>query len=324
MRRAGTIMLRAVMAAAVWVACQGAVAAEFEVVGHRGARGLFPENTIPAFAAALDIGVTAIELDVAVSRDGVVVVSHDQRLNPDLTRSADGEWLAGQGRPIVQLTLEELKSYDVGRLNPRVRYSRTFDSQVAVDGARIPTLGEVIDQVRGHRRNRDVRLDVEIKGRPDRRRETLAPEEFADKVLAVLRDEGMEGRTNILSFDWRVLRHVQIIAPDMTTVCLSMQSRNLNNIAKGRPGPSPWTAGLDVDDLGGSVPRLVHAAGCAVWSVYFRELDGAQLDEARTLGLKVLVWTVNSPSEMRKFIELGVDGIVTDYPDRLIEVLGKR
>ncbi len=291
----------------------------FDLVGHRGARGLLPENTLPAFAEALSIGVSAIELDVGVSGDGGVVVTHDQSLNPDLTRTADGNWLEAAGQPVTRYTLAELKTFDVGRLNPSSDYGRKFSSQRAVDGTPMPTLKDVISLVR-EAGNDDVRLDVEIKGNPEKPEITLEPGAYAEKVVQVVQDEGFANRVNILSFDWRTLRRVREIAPDIPTVCLTIQ-RRFDNILKGRPGPSPWTAGLDIDDFDGSVPRLVQAAGCGVWSVYYRDLDSPQLAEAHGLGLKVLVWTVNSETAMRDLIDLGVDGIVTDFPDRLRKVL---
>src|SRR5690606_25968028 len=116
--------------------------------GHRGARGLAPENTIPAFAAALSIGVTTLELDVGATRDDVLVVSHDRRLNPDLTRDAAGKFLESPGPPIRSLTLAELALYDVGALKPGTRYAAEFRSQVPAPGTRIPTLAEVIALVR--------------------------------------------------------------------------------------------------------------------------------------------------------------------------------
>jgi glycerophosphoryl diester phosphodiesterase len=290
-----------------------------DLIGHRGARGLRPENTLPAFAEALSIGVSAIELDAGVSRDGVVVVTHDQVLNPDLARTADGKWLEAAGRPVTRYTLAELKTFDVGRLNPSRDYAGNFLKQRPVDGTAMPTLKQVIDLVR-RAGNDDVRLDVEIKGNPEKPEMTLGPAAYAEKVVQVVRDEGFADRASILSFDWRTLRRVREIAPDIPTVCLTIQ-RRFDNIRKGRPGPSPWTAGLDIDDVDGSVPRLVQAAGCGVWSVYYKDLDSPQLAESHALGLKVLVWTVNEPSDMRDFIDIGVDGIVTDYPDVLRAVL---
>ena len=117
---------------------------------------------------------------------------------------------------------------------------------------------------------------------------------------------------------------MQRVAPDIPTVYLSAQQRWLDNIAKGHPGPSPWTAGLDIDDHGGSVPRLVKAAGGAVWSPFHREVDKARIDEAHGLGLRVVVWTVNDAPRMEDLIDMGVDGIISDYPDRLRTVMARR
>ena len=311
-----------VLAVAVLIAAVLAAAptAAFELQGHRGARGLLPENTLPAFAAALSLGVTALELDLGVTRDGVVVVSHNQRLNPDLTRDEKGRWLVSEGPAINALGLAELRAFDVGRLNPWRRYGRRFPDQRPVDGTRMPTLREVFALARKAGNDR-VRFSIEIKSRPDRPDETLPPAAFADAVLAVVRNEGMDRRTSIQSFDWRSLDRVRAVAPRIRRVYLSAQRRWLDNIRMGEPGPSPWTAGLDVDAFGGSVPRMVAAAGGKVWSVYHRDLDDEALDEAHALGLEVLVWTVNDAGDMRRLIDLGVDGIITDYPDRLRDVM---
>lgn len=298
-------------------------ACAFDLQGHRGARGLMPENTLPGFAKALSIGVTTLELDVGVTRDGVVVVGHDMRLNPAIVREPDGKWLAGEGPRLRSLTFAELGVYDVGRLNPDHRYARRFAHQEPVDGARIPSLAEVIALTR-KAGNDKVRFNVETKLSPTEPELTLEPEAFAGAVLDVLREEGVLRRASIQSFDWRALRHVQRIAPGIPTVYLSAQQRWLDNIQKGRPGPSAWTAGLDVDDYGGSVPRLVKTAGGGVWSPYYKEVDGALLREAHDLGLEVVVWTVNDPLKMGALIDLGVDGIITDYPDRLRRVLAQK
>ena len=137
----------------------------FDLQGHRGARGLAPENTLEGFALALSIGVTTLELDLGMTKDGVVVVSHDSSLNPDHTRGADGEFLKVSGPAIQSLTLAELKRYDVGRLRPGSRYAANFPAQRQIDGARIPTLAEVFDLVHrggaGH-----VRFNVETKLTP--------------------------------------------------------------------------------------------------------------------------------------------------------------
>jgi glycerophosphoryl diester phosphodiesterase len=134
----------------------------------------------------------------------------------------------------------------------------------------------------------------------------------------------MTTRTTLQSFDWRTLRYAQRVAPEIPTVCLTTQQPGDDNVQVGQPGPSPLLAGLDVDDFAGSVPRLVRAAGCAVWSPNARDLTAATLTEAHKEGLKVVVWTVNEESEMNALVESGVDGIISDYPDRLRRVLARR
>ncbi len=153
---------------------------------------------------------------------------------------------------------------------------------------------------------------------------TPGPAAFAQAVLDNVADLGMTGRVTIQSFDWRTLQEVQRREPAMPTSYLTAQQRWLDNIRAGKPGPSPWTAGFDIDDFGGSVPRLVKAAGGRVWSPFHREVDAAQIAEAHRLGLAVKVWTVNKPARMNALIDMGVDGIITDYPDRLRQVLKAR
>jgi glycerophosphoryl diester phosphodiesterase len=127
----------------------------------------------------------------------------------------------------------------------------------------------------------------------------------------------MENRATIQSFDWRTLGVVKRIAPRIATVCLTTQHGPDDNIRAGEPGPSPWLGGLDVHDFGGSVPKLVKAAGAAIWSPDFTELSAAAVAESHELGLLVIPWTANDPADMARLIEMGVDGLITDRPDIL-------
>ena len=292
------------------------IAQALDLQGHRGARGLAPENTLRAFATALAIGVNTLELDTGITRDGVVVISHDRALNPDITRGADGEWLSAPGPAIHSLSLEELGRYDVGGTRPGSRYAERHPLQRAAPGEHIPTLRQLF-ALTERAGNKVVRFNIETKVTPLAPADTLPPAAFADALVGVIRDAGMASRVSIQSFDWRTLRRVQATAPEIETVYLSAQQRWLDNIEQGKPGVSPWTAGLDVDDFGGSVPALVHAAGGRVWSPFHREVDATRLAEAHALGLRVVVWTVNDEARMRELIEMGVDGMITDYPDRL-------
>jgi len=258
-----------------------------------------------------------------VSRDGHVVVSHDQRLNPSLTRTPDGRWLAAPGPAIHALSLRALESYDVGRMRPDSDYARRFPSQRPADGARIPTLDAVLalgPRAGGAR----IHLNVETKLSPFEPRMAPDPETFARLVVAHILDAGAARRVTVQSFDWRSLRAVAALAPQIRTAYLTAQQDWLDNIQAGRPGASPWTAGIDVDDFGGSIPRMVRHMGGDIWSPFFRDLDRARLEEAKSLDLRVVVWTVNEISDMHRLISLGVDGIITDYPDRLLEVARQR
>ena len=294
----------------------------FDLQGHRGVRGLLPENTLPSFERALDLGVTTLELDIAITSDGVLVIHHDPTLNPAITRDASGQFLDRRGPPIHALTWAQLQAYDVGRLNPRSDYARPYPDQQPVDGTRIPRLSDLFDLVK--RRGDDkVRFAIETKVRPTHPDETPAPEPFARAVVEEIRKGGMAARSQILSFDWRALRVVQQIAPEIPTVYLTAQQRWLDNIGADRPEGSTWTAGFQYRDHG-SVPKMVKAAGGAYWSVHFGDLDPQKVKEAQALGLKVLVWTVNDPAVMSRMVDWGVDGLITDRADLARKVLEAR
>ena len=294
-----------------------AMAQQFDLQGHRGARGLSPENTLAGFARALTIGVSTLEMDVGISRDGIVVVTHNPRLDPDITRDADGAWLTSPGAAIRSLSVEQLKAYDVGRIKPATRYAKRHPHQTPVDGARMPTLSQVFDLVRRSGNSR-VRLNIEAKLNPEKSDLTFDPETFAVAILKVADDFGMSARVTIQSFDWRVLRVVQRLAPAVATSYITVRQSWRNNLQP------PWTAEFKIGDFDGSIPRLIKAAGGRGWSPFHREVDAAQIQSAHELGLKVVVWTVNDPARMDALIDIGVDGIITDYPNRLRLVLERR
>lgn len=294
------------------------------VIGHRGAAGLLPENTLAAFTRACELGVDAVELDVLASADEVLVVHHDFRLSPAIARTPAGDWIpAGSPPSVRELTLSQLKGYDIGRLQAGTAYAGRFPEQVPADGERIPTFAEAIDTFKRACRA-PTRLLVEIKTTPEEPALTPAPEVLTDRVVRMVRDAGIAERTWILSFDWRNLAHLKKIAPDIEAVYLTITGSGMNTLKPGQPGASPWLAGLDVDDFGGSAPRLVKAAGGRVWSPFFRNLTPESLAEAQRLGLMVSVWTVDHPDEMKRLIDLKVDAITTNRPDLLKKAVSAR
>jgi glycerophosphoryl diester phosphodiesterase len=298
------------------------MAGTFDLQGHRGARGLAPENTLAGFARALQIGVTTLETDLGVTKDGVIVLSHDPLLNPDIVRGPDGQWLAAQGPAINSLTLAELKVFDVGRIKPLTKYAQQFDQQQPVNGARIPTLLELFDLAKAS--GKMPRFNIETKLSPDRPAETPDPDSFARLVVEAVRAAGMAGRTTIQSFDWRTLLATRKIAPEIETVCLTAPSTLRDRTQDSGRRPSPWLAGLDPTNHAGSVPRLAKAAGCGTWSPRFTELTPDAVSEAHGLSVKVIPWTINSADDMVRAIDMKVDGIITDYPDRAREVMAAK
>ena len=294
----------------------------FDLEGHRGTRGLMPENTLAAFNRAIAIGVTTLETDIAVTRDGVLVISHDPFLNPDVVRGPDGRWLAAKGPPIHALTLAELQRYDIGRLDPESKYAQQFPQQTAVDGQRFTTLAEVFALVRAA--PQPVRLNLETKITPTSAGETVDATTFARLVVDAIRGAQMTSRATIQSFDWRTLVESKRLAPEIETACLTIETPNFDTVQSKSDKPSPWLAGLLLSKVGNSLPRLVKAAGCAIWSPFWRNASPALVAEAHALGLKVLPWTVNDPVDIAAQIEAGADGIITDYPDRARTVMGAK
>ena len=293
----------------------------FDIEAHRGGRALFPENTVPSFANALSMGVDTLELDVGVTRDGALVVSHERGLNPDLARGADGVYVAPPGIPFVQLSLEQVKTYDVGQIRPGSAYAAQFPDQRAVPGTPIPTLRQVLELVR-RSGDRHVRLNIETKIDPNHPEQSPDPERFVALLLDLLAAEKFSDRVTIQSFDWRTLLLVQKLAPAIPTVYLTQQKGSGATVFLDKA--SAWTAGFNPAEHGGSLPATIKAAGGAIWSPFFGDVTPALIAESHALGLSVVVWTVNRPEDMARMIEMGVDGIISDHPDILRKVAGER
>jgi glycerophosphoryl diester phosphodiesterase len=301
---------------------QASTSRRIDLQGHRGARWHLPENSLVGFENAMQAGVTTLELDVLVTRDGVLVISHDPALNPDITRDAQGRFLASVGPNIIDLTWQQLQAYDVGRLNPQTRYAGVYREQQPRDGTRIPRLSDLFAMVKASG-NEKVRFAIETKITPLRSDQTPEFERFVDLLLKEVDDAGVGDRVQVLSFDWRTLRRLQQLRPNMPTVYVTAQLDVLDNLQIKSGRESAWTAGFQYRDHG-SIPRMIKAAGGTHWSSFWRELDVAQVREAQSLGLKVLAWTVNERNIMNRMLDMGVDGLVTDRPDLGVQVLRDR
>lgn len=288
------------------------MAQSFHISGHRGARGLWPENTLEGFAGTCALGVTSVELDVVLTADGIPVVVHDLFLNGDIVRGPDGRWLAGQGPLVRDLSRAALHRYDVGRLRPGSTYGAPFATQAPRDGARIPALVDVLALIRPT----GVVVDIEIKIMPDRPELTPPPERITDAVLEAVAAMGMAHQVALRSFDWRVLAYAQRVAPAIP--------RGYITSTETQARAALWWGGADPAAHGGSIPATIAALSPApgtLWAPGFRALGAAQVAEAKALGLRVMPWTVNEPADMARLIAMGVQAMCTDYPDRLQAVL---
>lgn len=254
------------------------------VHGHRGARAVLPENTLPGFEYAIRAGADAIEMDVAVTRDDIPVISHDPHINPQLCVGPH------PGMAIRQLTLPELRESDCGILtNPR------FPKQQPAPGARIPTLDEVLRIADGG----DVRFDIEIKCFPEDPELTPPPDRFAELVFEVIHRRNLEARVVVQSFDYRTLRAVKRLAPAIRLAAL------------WEDAPRPFV----------DIAREAHAG---IASPHFRLVTPEQVEAAHAAGLEVVPWTANTPEDWEMLIGAGVDGIITDDPAALIDYLKKK
>ncbi|MDD7971127.1 glycerophosphodiester phosphodiesterase family protein [Roseinatronobacter alkalisoli] len=280
------------------------------IYGHRGARSVLPENTMAGFAYLRETGVTAVELDVQNARGRVPVIIHDPLLPMAHTRDAQGNWLPAPGPKVIDLTVDELRSYDIGRLNPATEYAARYPLQRPQDGARIPTLAEFLEWAQA---DSDLLINIEIKSHAHQPDLGDAPEILAADVAGMVQHSGLAARVVVSSFDWRVLSALRVHAPDIARAYLSFEQPGQDtNIIDG----GALMDGLNRKDFGGSLPALIAAQGAKAWCPYFGDLTPAELAQAHAHDLAVNVWTVNADADIRRMIAMGVDGIISDDPAR--------
>ena len=272
----------------------------FDMQGHRGARGLMPENTIPAMLKALELGVSTLEMDVHVTQDNMVILSHDPHINPDFALTPDGKDIPDAGRSMYKLYVmdyEDIRAFDVGT-KP---YSK-FPQQQSME-AHIPLLSEVIDSVQARIKKENlgqVFYNIEIKSKPetDKDRHPL-PERFIQLVMQVVEEKGVADWVFIQSFDPRVLR---ILHEDFPQVKTSLLVENTDGLA------------ANLDRIGFTP---------TIYSPNYELVDEELVKAVHERGMKIIPWTVNEQSEMLELKQMGVDGLISDYPDRLVKLFGK-
>ena len=289
-----------------------------DIHGHRGARGLFPENTLEGYAYALSTGIHSLELDVQLTADDILVATHDFTLSTSQTRDGDGNWLADTGPEVIELTAAELKRYDIGGLKAGCSYGAKFPDQAFLDGVTIPTLEEVMILCRDHEANtasKAVTLNIEVKSDPTRPGHSERAEKTVDALLALIEKHAYADKVIIQSFDWAILDFVQDKAPHLKRSYLTIAAKNGENatVYKG----SPWLGRTQCLSDDESIPALIKKAGGDNWSSFYKDLSDETVFEARALGIGLYTWTVNETEDIDRMINLGVDAIISDYPARV-------
>lgn len=272
----------------------GGLGLDFDIQGHRGCRGLMPENTIPAMLKALDLGVTTLEMDVVISKDNKVVVSHEPWFEAEITTKPDGSFIKpaeAMQYNIFQMNYDEIAKYDVG-MKPHPR----FPQQQKLRAVK-PLLSDLFDSVAESmkvRRRPFPFFNIETKCLPaGDGRFHPKPAEFAELLMAVIKEKQLEERVIIQSFDFRTLKYLHEKYPSIKTAMLIEDS--------------------DVNDFEGQLNRLGYTP--QIYSPNHTLVDDGLVKQCHDKGMKIIPWTVNDKKQITKLKKMGVDGIITDYPD---------
>ena len=289
-----------------------------KIYGHRGARGDLPENTLESFKYLFENNITAYETDILISKDLIPVINHDFRLHPDLTRDSDGNWIQKHDIKIFDLTYEELSKFDVGSINKKSKYGKRFPNQKSLKDKRIPKLSELLELTLLHITD-DLLINLEIKSTPIEDNLTPAPDVMVRLIINEVSRFALKDRVIISSFDWRILKEIQKLDPKISRAYLSSEQ-------KGKVyDKSPWMDFMPLYDSDTSeLPRLIKTLGGGAWHPNHRDINKNVVKISHNEGLPVNVWTVNEEYDMLRMIDYEVDGIMTDYPLRLLELCEKK
>lgn len=266
--------------------------------GHRGSRGLYPENTIGAMEEALKYPVTTLEFDVVLSKDNKVVVSHEPWMNDEICLDPKGKPVKGREHNLYKMTYAEIAKYDCGS-KPYPRFPKQL--KVSVGKPLLEKLLETTEPLLKKLNRSNIGYNIEIKSLPEDERDGFQPDvkTFSDTVVRTLKGFLDESKFTIQSFDWRVLKYIHDTYPDVRLVALLEGPINPSEILKNL-GFKPY-----------------------VFSPYFKDLKKEHVEEFHNAGVKVIVWTVNDVAEMNGVLKMKVDGIITDYPNLIEEAVAK-
>lgn len=304
----------------------------FDLEAHRGGRDVRPENTLYSYAYAIELGATSIECDMQLTKDGQIVMSHNPILNSDITRDENGNYIENNKYDIRLMTVDELKKFDVGVMDPNCGeyYDLHGKTQFTYD-AKIPTLEELMQLIQSYG-DKNIVLNIETKSYPDPAsagyKNNADPKKFVEVFNNIVKKYDMDDRVVLQSFDWQTLIEMKKLNPNISTSALWQEQpswgRDSESLRRYEKKKSPWLGGLDINDYQGNPVKAAHAIGADIISSYYTEISKQDVDEAHSLGMKVVPWTVNNEKDMNMLLDMGVDGIISDKPWLLKQVLEKR
>lgn len=304
----------------------------FDLEAHRGGRDIRPENTLYSYAYAIELGATSIECDMQLTKDGQIVMSHNPILNSDITRDENGNYIENNKYDIRLMTVDELKKFDVGVMDPNCGeyYDLHGKTQFTYD-AKIPTLEELMQLIQSYG-DKNIVLNIETKSYPDPAsagyKNNADPKKFVEVFNNIVKKYDMEDRVVLQSFDWQTLIEMKKLNPNISTSALWQEQpswgRDSESLRRYEKKKSPWLGVLDIKDYQGNPVKAAHAIGADIISPYYTEISKQDVDEAHSLGMKVVPWTVNNEKDMNMLLDMGVDGIISDKPWLLKQVLEKR
>ena len=286
-----------------------------KIYGHRGARGVLPENTLESFKYLFENNIHAYETDILISKDFIPVITHDFRLDPSYTKDINDNWIEDENIKIIDLTYDQILQFDVGTLNKLSKYGRKFINQKSLQNQKIPKLSELL-KLTSDNIVENLLINLEIKSTPVEKNLTPEPDEMIKIIIDEVSRSNLEDRIIYSSFDWRILREIKERNSKIPRAYLTSG-------VKGKIyDKSPW---LDFTPLhnGVELPELIKALGGSAWHPNYKDVNKEIIQISHDKGLPVNVWTVNRESDMLRMIHYGVDGIMTDYPLKLKELCEK-
>ncbi len=270
-----------------------------KIYGHRGARGDLPENTLNSFEYLYQNNISVSETDILLTKDLVPVINHDFRLNPDFTKDASGNWLANNDIKIFDLTYEELSKYYVGSINKNSEYGKKFSKQKYLINQKIPKLTELLElSSKGNLDN--LLINLEIKSTPYESKLTPPPDKMVEIIVNEVNKFRIKNKMIYSSFDWRILGEIEKIDPKIPRAYLTFEKKD------------------------SELPRIIKKHGGVAWHPELKDIKKETVKISHDEDIAVNVWTVNEEDDMLRMIDLGVDGIITDYPVKLKELCEKR